>query len=61
VAELIADLNGKYRQLCVSQFGDSALSFNSANPDSKPHEPMTVIDFGITRAQAISAEDRRPA
>lgn len=60
-AELIADAAGKYRQLCVSQFGDAALSVNSAKPDSKAHEPMPVIDLGISRSQAISAEDRRPA
>lgn len=60
-SRLIADTAGKYRQLCVSQFGDAALDAKSAKPEPKSAVSLPVIDLGISRQQSISAEDRRPA
>lgn len=59
--ELISDTAGKYRQLCVSQFGDAALEATHGINVSKDHLSLPVIDLGISRTDSISAEDRRPA
>jgi ABC-type multidrug transport system fused ATPase/permease subunit len=60
-SELITDTAGIYRQLCVSQFGDAALSTFVRKPESDSKEPLTVLDFGISRSQPVSSEDRRHA
>lgn len=59
--ELISDTAGKYRQLCVSQFGDAVLSAPPGKSEPEPHEALPLIDLEITSPQANAAEDRRPA
>jgi ABC-type multidrug transport system fused ATPase/permease subunit len=60
-ADLIADPNGKYHRLCVSQFGDAALTLTPETGRKPLGDSLPSIDLRNLRSSELAADDRRPA
>lgn len=60
-ADLIADPIGKYHRLCVSQFGDAALTLTLETGRKPLGDPLPSIDLRNLRSTELAADDRRPA